>query len=90
MTKKERNKIYRKMLFKFEKFHLPYGCFKTSMGFCFCLVTSQAYSSIFNFPELIKHMPSNKTTKELWFSTREEWGHTIRVLILLQAIKETS
>lgn len=80
MTKGQRNRIYTACLGNLHQYHY----------ICVAIASNQEYAifNIFNYPEIIKHKPSNKKFDEPWFSNDYE-GHEKRLSILRQAIHET-
>lgn len=91
-TKKERRKIYKEVLESYKRRQKNFYSYISFVGFCASIrySVSNFFDADFskeNFPELYEFKP--KHNNGYWFPDNNEYGYTIRVMILLEAIKLT-
>ncbi len=88
MTKKQRNKVYRDALkgLNSATYYHPDGSFCTE-GLCDSMKPDVDYIDLIELDEFFSRR--NWLSPLLAFPMWEEWGHTIRAMILLDAINKT-
>lgn len=86
MTKRERNKVYKKVL---EWYVMPGGGWLKGRCYGFCgAFASRDAGDLSLYPEIMKHKPHYLCSLLFWFS-RDRAGYLKRIDILKQAIRET-